>query len=150
MSMPTKYSEELKVWATKATTGMTLRGVQNKTGISYSTVDHILKGRIPEAGILIVFVRKLGGDVVKMLRSVGYDDIADIIEEQGAEHREPADEDLPPELQRIHGFQGEVYNELPPGKSRDRYIEKLRADALMWREMVVNRIEEEEGNPDEQ
>lgn len=52
-------------------------------------------------------------------------------------------DDIPPELQQVWSFQGKVYNELPPGKARDLYLESLRANAQSMRELVSVRLKAE-------
>ena len=50
--------------------------------------------------------------------------------------------DVPPELEMVYDSQGKVYNDLPPGKAREKYIERLRADAETMRELLAVRLDE--------
>lgn len=51
---------------------------------------------------------------------------------------------LPPELEVVYALHGRVFRELPPGPARDRYIEKLRADAEASLAMIEMRLANEE------
>lgn len=130
---------------------MTLRAVENKTKIPYSTVHNIINGRIPEPDNLMKFADAFGADVRSVLRMVGYDYVANIIEKsakdfdaQRTEEREPFHDDLPPDLQRVYAFIGRVSNELPPGKARDAYLKSLEADAESRLAAIEERLEREQ------
>lgn len=49
---------------------------------------------------------------------------------------------LPPELENIYAMHGKVLNALPEGPARERYIEKLRADAEASLAMIEARLGE--------
>ncbi len=116
-----------------------LRAVEKRTGIAYSTVKGLIEGRQANAETIIRFAEAYGESVAEALQTAGYDDIAKMWRERnGAEEmtREPIYDDLPPELQRVYGMHGKVFNAMPPGKVRDKYIESLMADDEAYLAMI--------------
>ena len=146
--MAVQYNNNLADWARKITGELSLRQVEIKTGVTYSTVKNILDGRVPEATILIRFAGAFGEDITKVLRLAGYDDIA-LLWENGKSQSEGSapgsgeyhPDDIPPELLNVYGLHGQVYNHLPFGRAREKYIEKLRATAESDWELLVAREE---------
>lgn len=76
--MPVQYNNNLADWAKNVVKGLSLRQVEIKTGVTYSTTKNILDGRVPEATILIRFAGAFGEDIPEVLRLGGYADIADL------------------------------------------------------------------------
>lgn len=54
-------------------------------------------------------------------------------------------EDVPSETQMVYGLQGKVVSHLPPGRARQRYIDGLRAQAETNWDLIMERLEKEEG-----
>lgn len=80
--MPVKYRTEMAGWAESILKerGLTLRMAEIATGVSYTTINNIVKGRVPEPTILIRFAAGMGQDVAGALRLAGLDDIAQMWE----------------------------------------------------------------------
>jgi hypothetical protein len=101
--MPVTISEEFAAWVRSVLDShhvKSLRQAEIRTRISYSTVGHMLNGRVPESGTFIRFASAYGEDVPAALRIAGFRDIATVWETGAApvpeetREREP-DADLP-------------------------------------------------------
>lgn len=125
-----------------------------RTGISHTTLEEIIRGRQPSVESVVRIAKGFHEDPIYALRLAGHNDVAEMLEE-GREEPETRlegssggsgeyhSDDIPPELQQVWSFQGKVYNELPPGKARDLYLESLRANAQSMRELVSVRLKAE-------
>ena len=145
--MGVAYNNEFGDWLREllAKRGITSsRQVRQRTGISHTTIDDILKGTRPSVETAIRIAKGFGADISQALGLAGYEDIVEAW--QGASEpsrqldEEPLDEyhpdDVPPELRRVSERHGRVYAALPPGKARDQYIKRLEADDEAYLEML--------------
>lgn len=84
--MAVEQNNKLAKWLAEAIAergGLTLRQVEVRTGVSYSTVNNVLNGRVPDAATLILLGDGLGQDsqsIASVLRIAGHDRMAEVWE----------------------------------------------------------------------
>ena len=109
--------------STSITAEMSLRQIELKTGISYSTVKGLLEGRQPNAETLIRFANAYHVAVPDALRLAGYVDIADVWERGAYQH--PADDVTP-------NFKAPKPDPTGLPDSSDQFLDAPEEDREVW------------------
>lgn len=131
--MPVRYNDGLAEWVNRLVAGHSLRQVEIRTRVPFTTIGAMKQGRTPNADTIIRFASAFGEDVAAALRLAGYDDIAEVWEKGAApapareepryERDEWADDPDAPEVMAF-------YTGLPAG---DREVVKALLRALTER-----------------
>lgn len=123
--MGVRWNNDLAAWVNQLKGEMSLRQVENRTSIPYSTISNMAMGRVPTAETLIRFATAFHEDVPSALRLAGYDDLAETWETGAAPLATRVD---PPELTYEPEFEDLIeagYGELPADE-RDEIVELVR------------------------